>query len=210
MHPYIFQERKDLLEWCTKRGIMIQAYGSLLGGQVDMMTEHSNINELALKYHKTPAQIFLRWGFQMGFHLIPKSIHEDRMIENSNIFNFQLKDKEMNSISEINGTLNNYWNPLNEPVDIGDLSHKNRHKNFKEYLQSKKNKENNKNGKKTKDGKVEKEEKEDALRKKKRKETARSVDKIKAEEKKRANDIYQEEKEKRQEEEREKRMDRAF
>jgi diketogulonate reductase-like aldo/keto reductase len=123
MHPFIFSKRKNLLEFCTKNGILIQAYGSLFGGHEDLMTDHQVVNNAALKYHKTPAQILLRWGFQMGFHIIPKTSKEERMVENTNIFDFQLTDKEMEEMNQMKGTLQNYWNPFTVEVDVGDVSH---------------------------------------------------------------------------------------
>ena len=122
MHPLNFQAREDLLNWCTSRAILIQAYGSLLAGHEELMTDEENsyiINGAALNHGKTPAQIFLRWGFQKGFQLIPKTIHEKRMIENQNIFDFQLTADEVEAIGTLSGMLNEYWNPLSASVDLG-------------------------------------------------------------------------------------------
>ena len=122
MHPLVFEQRKELLHWCTTRGILIQAYGSLFAGHEDIMTRYYVVNEIAIKYHKTPAQVLLRWGFQLGFQLIPKTVHEKRMIENMNVFDFELLDAEMKLVSDMKGTWNNYWNPLKEPVGLGNMT----------------------------------------------------------------------------------------
>ena len=122
LHPINYQRRKPLLDWCSIRGVLIQAYGSLFGGHEDIMTRYGAINEVAVKYKVTPAQILLRWGFQLGFQLQPKTVHEKRMVENTQIFDFQLTEDEIKYINEIKGVLHEYWNPLNEPVDVGDVS----------------------------------------------------------------------------------------
>ena len=122
LHPINYQRRKPLLDWCSIRGVLIQAYGSLFGGHEDIMTRYGAINKVAVKYKVTPAQILLRWGFQLGFQLQPKTIHEKRMVENTRIFDFQLTEDEIKDINEIKGVLHEYWNPLNEPVDVGEVS----------------------------------------------------------------------------------------
>ena len=128
MHPLIYPSRRELLKYCMKRGILIQAYGSLYGGHEGMMSHYDQVNAAAIAHGKTTAQILLRWGFQLGFQLIPKSTQAKRMIENSQIFDFSLDKKEMKGISECNdgsgsGKLFNYWNPMIEPVHLGDLSY---------------------------------------------------------------------------------------
>ena len=51
--------------------------------------------ELAEKYRKTPAQIVLRWDLQHEVITIPKSVHVERMVENAQIFDFQLSPDDM-------------------------------------------------------------------------------------------------------------------
>lgn len=54
--------------------------------------------EIGSKYHKTPAQVILRWLKQEGIIAIPKSVHEDRIRENFAINDFQLTDEDMDKI----------------------------------------------------------------------------------------------------------------
>jgi diketogulonate reductase-like aldo/keto reductase len=63
------------------------------------------LKDLALKYGKTPAQIVLRWDLQKGVITIPKSVRKERIIENSQIFDFQLTDEDMQRIDGLNQDL---------------------------------------------------------------------------------------------------------
>jgi methylglyoxal/glyoxal reductase len=96
-HPHLTQ--KDLLEFCQKEGIQLEAWSPLKQGQ--LLTEPA-IQAIAEKYGKTTAQVILRWDLQTKVVTIPKSIKEQRIIENANIFDFQLTDEDMNKIDALN------------------------------------------------------------------------------------------------------------
>ena len=57
------------------------------------------------KYQKSIAQIILRWHIQKGFVVIPKTKTEQRIVENIDIFNFELDEKEMNEIEKLDKNL---------------------------------------------------------------------------------------------------------
>jgi len=120
MHPLVYQERKDLLDYCKQRGILVQAYGSLFAGQAKAMQD-SRIMEAAAAHSVSTAQVLLRWGHQMGFQLIPKSTKKQRLAENMRMFDFELSTEEMKSISSMRGNLGSYWNPLTSHVNLGRL-----------------------------------------------------------------------------------------
>ena len=54
------------------------------------------VQELAAKYNKTPAQIALRWNLQHEVVTIPKSVRPSRIAENTQIFDFELSQADMN------------------------------------------------------------------------------------------------------------------
>mmetsp|Transcript_109102 Transcript_109102/g.233158 ORF Transcript_109102/g.233158 Transcript_109102/m.233158 type:complete len:336 (-) Transcript_109102:40-1047(-) len=120
MHPLIFEERKDVVEYCKDKDILITAYGSVLSGHDDLLAKADSI---ASKYQKTEAQVFLRWGLQEHFQVIPKSTHTTWIYENKDIYDFSLSDTEMDELNSFQGDLGEYWNPLVWPVDLGDVSH---------------------------------------------------------------------------------------
>jgi diketogulonate reductase-like aldo/keto reductase len=122
MHPAILPERKDVVNYCAKHGIVVQAYGSLFFGQ-ERLLHHENVKTTVARTGKTAAQVLLRWAYQLGFQLIPKSVKKHRQDENMNIFDFELSAEDMQLLSDIKGELNAYWNPLKDAaVDLGDVS----------------------------------------------------------------------------------------
>ena len=99
-HPFLYQER--LLRFCEKNGIQMEAYSPLTRG---MRISHPTIVAVANKYRKTPAQVLIRWSLQHGLVVIPKSIQEDRILENSRVFDFQLEFEDMKLFDSLNENL---------------------------------------------------------------------------------------------------------
>ena len=64
-----------------------------------------NIVGLTKKYGKTPAQVLIRWSLQHDLAVIPKSIHEERILENSQLFDFQLEPEDMKLLYSLNENL---------------------------------------------------------------------------------------------------------
>jgi diketogulonate reductase-like aldo/keto reductase len=96
-HPHLTQ--KDLLAFCEKEGIQLEAWSPLKQGE---LLSDSTINEIAEKYGKTAAQVILRWDLQTKVVTIPKSIKEQRIIENANIFDFELSSEDIKKLDRLN------------------------------------------------------------------------------------------------------------
>lgn len=112
-HPYWYQ--KNLVEYCHSKGIAVQAYAPLARGAY---LDDDVICILAVKYGKTPAQIGLRWIIQKGVAVIPKSVHEERIISNGEIFDFVLEDEDMDAIDQ----LNKNYRSASLPEDLRDVA----------------------------------------------------------------------------------------
>lgn len=70
------------------------------------------ITGLAAKYHKTTAQICLRWGFQHGFIILPKSRQKNRINENMQIFDFEISNEDMGKVDTLRKiSLHTCWDP---------------------------------------------------------------------------------------------------
>lgn len=98
LHPQFPQE--ELREFCVKNNIAIEAWGPLMQGKI---FEIDLMKELAKKYGKTISQIALRWHYQLGIITIPKSIKAERIIENANIFDFEISKEDMIRIEDLKG-----------------------------------------------------------------------------------------------------------
>lgn len=98
-HPYYAQ--KDLRKILVKNNIVLQSWYPLGGRGNHSILEEPIIEELSKKYHKSSAQIILRWHIQMGFIVIPGSKSEGHIQDNINVFDFVLTDEEMNKINQL-------------------------------------------------------------------------------------------------------------
>lgn len=99
-HPFLYQEK--LLEFCKNNNIQLEAYSPLTRGQ---RLNHHTLVDLAKKYDKSPAQILIRWSLQHGLVVIPKSIRENRIRENIQVFDFQLEETDMKLLNSLNEDL---------------------------------------------------------------------------------------------------------
>ena len=99
-HPFLYQ--RELLQFCKKNSIQLEAYSPLTRGK---RLDHQTIVTIAKKYGKTPAQILIRWSLQHDAVVIPKSIHEERIRENSHVFDFQLEPDDMKLLDSLNENL---------------------------------------------------------------------------------------------------------
>jgi methylglyoxal/glyoxal reductase len=99
-HPFLYQS--ELLKFCSKHKIQLEAYSPLTRA---VKLSHSTITNLAQKYGKTPAQILIRWCLQHSLVVIPKSIHENRIKENSQVFDFEINEEDMKMLNSLNADL---------------------------------------------------------------------------------------------------------
>jgi diketogulonate reductase-like aldo/keto reductase len=96
LYPGFIQE--ETARCCKEKGILVQAYSPLGTGA---MLEVKELQELAEKYHKTVAQICLRWSLQMGFLPLPKSVTPARIKENADVFDFELSEKDVQNLASM-------------------------------------------------------------------------------------------------------------
>ncbi|MBM6613292.1 aldo/keto reductase [Desemzia sp. RIT804] len=92
---YPGKSQESLRVFCEKSGIRSMAYSPIHRGKT---VDDKDIQRLAEKYQKTPAQIALRWNIQRGVIPIPKTESVDRLDENLNIFDFTLSENEMSQL----------------------------------------------------------------------------------------------------------------
>ncbi|WP_347838410.1 aldo/keto reductase [uncultured Draconibacterium sp.] len=95
-HPYLVMS--DLYDYCNSRDIRIEAWSPLMQGHIINVEP---LQKLAEKYGKTPAQITLRWNIQKGVVTIPKSVQPQRILENAQIFDFEISFADMKVIDAL-------------------------------------------------------------------------------------------------------------
>lgn len=108
--PFLYQS--ELLEFCREHGILLEAYSSLTRGQ---KFSHPTIAAMAQRYHKTPAQILIRWTLQHEVIVIPKSARRERILENADVFDFNISSMNMAQLDALNENFRISWDPTNAP-----------------------------------------------------------------------------------------------
>jgi len=108
LHPFLTQEK--LLRFCRESHIAVTGF-SPLGAQsyhaigmaetTESVLEQRDVKEIAARHGKTLAQIALRWGVQRGTSVVPKTNNRQRLVENLDIFDFELTADEMQAISSL-------------------------------------------------------------------------------------------------------------
>ncbi len=96
-HPRFNQ--RVLHEFCKKHEIQLEAWSPLMQGG---LLEEPILVELAQKYNKSTAQIIIRWDLQTGVVTIPKSTKPHRIVENADVFDFELSQEDMDQIDTLN------------------------------------------------------------------------------------------------------------
>ncbi|RHW38082.1 aldo/keto reductase [Neobacillus notoginsengisoli] len=96
-HPRLTQT--ELRAFCREQGIQLEAWSPLAQGQ---LLNDETLKKIAAQYNKSVAQVILRWDLQNEVITIPKSINEHRIIENADIFDFELTTEDMEKISGLN------------------------------------------------------------------------------------------------------------
>lgn len=134
-HPYLYQ--RDLLQFCRRSGIVLEAYSPLTKGErlkdrklvaiankyptsspqgansrsrpsiLEKFSRHSNT--------KSTAQILIRWALQHGLVVIPKSANPKRILENADVFDFEISRADMELLDGFNEDLRTCWDPTHAP-----------------------------------------------------------------------------------------------
>lgn len=97
-HP--FNQQVKAQEIMKKYGVQIESWGPFAEGRNDMFTNET-LKTVGEKYKKTNAQVALRYLIQKDVVVIPKSTHKERMIQNFDVFDFELSKEDMNMIAKL-------------------------------------------------------------------------------------------------------------
>lgn len=112
LSPYNYRSRLETVELCTEHNIIIEAYSPLTKGR---KLDDPVLAEIGNAYGKTPAQVLIRWALQLGFVVLPKSVHESRIAENFDVFDFVLSDDHVLQLEDLNEGLATGWDPIDAP-----------------------------------------------------------------------------------------------
>jgi len=107
-----FLTQTELREYCHGKNIVVEAYSPLTKGR---RLSHATVREIAARYERSPAQVLIRWGLQHDMVVLPKSSKPTRIRENAQVFDFQLKKKDMQLLDALDENLHTGWDPSDAP-----------------------------------------------------------------------------------------------
>ncbi|RIA88383.1 aldo-keto reductase [Glomus cerebriforme] len=106
IHPWL--ARNDITTFCAQNDIVVEAYSPLTKGK---KLNDPTLVQIAETYNKSSAQILIRWGLQHGYVTLPKSINKDRIIQNADVYNFEIDEEDMKVLDNLDEYLTTGWDP---------------------------------------------------------------------------------------------------
>lgn len=104
LHPYF--QQKDMQALHSEHGILTQAWSPIGGVTTYMPGQTSTLDDatlaqIAAQHGKSPAQVMIRWHLQQGRSAIPKSTKTERILENFDVFDFELTAEQLAAIDAL-------------------------------------------------------------------------------------------------------------
>ena len=97
-HP--FHQQVEAQQFMREHGVRIESWGPFAEGKNDIF-QNELLRSIAGKYDKSVAQVILRWLTQREVVVIPKSVRKERIVENFNIFDFELSAEDMAAVATL-------------------------------------------------------------------------------------------------------------
>ncbi|SON66323.1 Lysine-ketoglutarate reductase (LKR) [Latilactobacillus sakei] len=94
-----YQEHSEVA-FAQAEEIQVEAWAPFAEGKYNIFTDE-RIAAIGERYGKSNGQVILRWLLQRGIVVIPKSVHQNRMAENINVFDFELTTAEMATMNDL-------------------------------------------------------------------------------------------------------------
>ncbi|MEG8980322.1 aldo/keto reductase [Priestia megaterium] len=120
VETHVFTQQVENAQFMKGHNVQIESWGPFAEGKNNIFNNEVLV-WIAEKHHKSVAQVALRWLIQRGIVAIPKSIHKERIIENFNIFNFELSEEDMKKIATLD-TKGSLILSLQDPENVEHLS----------------------------------------------------------------------------------------
>ena len=105
-HP--FCQQIDTQSFLQENHVQVESWGPFAEGKHNIF-QNELLLSIAGKYEKTVAQVILRWLTQRGVVAIPKSVRKERIIENFNIFDFDLSPEDMSAIVSLDTKVSSFF-----------------------------------------------------------------------------------------------------
>jgi len=117
-HP--FHQQIENQKFLQENNVQIESWGPFAEGKNNIF--HNEILlAISAKHNKSVAQVILRWLTQRGIVAIPKSVHKERMVENFDIFNFELSTEDLQAIATLDTSASLFFDHR-DPAMVKSLS----------------------------------------------------------------------------------------
>jgi 2,5-diketo-D-gluconate reductase A len=100
VETHVFNQQIESHNFMKENNVQIESWGPFAEGKNNMF-QNEILVSIAENYNKSVAQVVLRWLTQRGVVAIPKSVRKERIIENFNIFDFELSQEDMEKIATL-------------------------------------------------------------------------------------------------------------
>ena len=105
-HP--FHQQIETQHFLAENGVQIESWGPFAEGRNNIF-DNALLRSLADRHQKSVAQVILRWLTQRGVVAIPKSVRKERIVENFNVFDFELSPEEMAAIATLDTRTSSFF-----------------------------------------------------------------------------------------------------
>lgn len=120
LETHVFYQREEDNEYLKKYGTQIESWGPFAEGRNNFF-DNETLQRIGDKYHKSVAQVALRFLTQKGVVIIPKSTHKERMQENLDIWDFELLSEDMQEIQSLD-TKQSYFFDHEDPETVESIT----------------------------------------------------------------------------------------
>ncbi len=97
-HP--FNQQIETQKFLQEQGVQMESWGPFAEGKNNLF-QNELLKTIGVKYNKSIAQVVLRWLIQRSIVAIPKSVRKERIVENFNVFDFELASEDMETIAKL-------------------------------------------------------------------------------------------------------------
>ena len=104
----IFFQQEKAQAYMKSKGVQMQSWAPFAEGHNDLF-DHPVLTAIGEKYHKSVAQVVLRWQLQRGIVCIPKSTKRERMAQNFDVFDFTLSQEDMAAIAALDTGVSSFF-----------------------------------------------------------------------------------------------------
>lgn len=102
VETHIYLQNHFLQNFCKENNIQLEAYAPFMSSHISELLDNETMQKIAKKHGKTVTQVNLRWFIQRDIVVIPKSVTPKRIVENFDVFDFELDDEDMKDIRSLN------------------------------------------------------------------------------------------------------------